>query len=221
MALDIATATTDERGTRPAPRRRAFRFRFRARRLRRLSPLTRRILAVNVLAIALLGFGLLYLGEYQQSLVTAELESLRTQGQIFAAALGEGAVIDVPGEGEMLVPELGRDMMRRLVEPTHTRARLFDVRGRLIGDTRMLRGSGGAVQVEVLPPPGTGGWMERTAEALYDLASGIVPWRDRYSPYHERAHENASDYPEVSHALDGDIGTEVRADKTEGGLLLT
>ncbi len=128
MALDIATETAEASAV-SAPWRAgaAGDGLRRSAAPRRLSPLTRRILAVNVLAIALLGLGLLYLGEYQQSLVDAEEEALKTQAQIFAAALGEGAVLDVAGEGVSLIPELGRDMMRRLVEPTHTRARLFGV----------------------------------------------------------------------------------------------
>src|SRR5579872_5568818 len=56
----------------------------------RLSPLTRRILAVNVLALALLGLGFLYLGEYRNSLIETELDALKTQGEISAAALSEG-----------------------------------------------------------------------------------------------------------------------------------
>jgi two-component system sensor histidine kinase ChvG len=90
-----------------------------------ISPLTRRILAVNVLALALLAGGFLYLGKYQASLIGQQIESLKTQGEVFAAALGEGAVLDSVDEGEILLPDLARQMMRRLVEPTRTRARLF------------------------------------------------------------------------------------------------
>ena len=90
MALDIATATAEKSAAPPTAPAVAARYRrYRRYRRGRLSPLTRRILAVNVLAIALLGLGLLYLGEYQQSLIAAESESLATQGQIFAAALGD------------------------------------------------------------------------------------------------------------------------------------
>jgi two-component system sensor histidine kinase ChvG len=226
MASATATATAEERAlgkpeasaSLPAP---AAAPRRRRRRRRGLSPLTLRILAVNILAIALLGFGLLYLGEYQQSLVSAQLESLKTQGQIFAAALGDGAVIDVAGEGEALVPELGRDMMRRLVEPTHTRARLFDDQGALVADTRAMRGPGGAVQVEELPAPGSTGFLDRVDGALSDFFSDLVPWRTGYRLYRERAVETAADYPEVGRALAGDIGTVVREDRDNGGLLLT
>ncbi len=220
MALGIATATAEpDAAEKPVPQPVAAPAR--RRRRRRLSPLTRRILAVNVLAIALLGLGLLYLGEYQQSLVTAELESLRTEGQIFAAALGEGAVIDVAGEGEALVPELGRDMMRRLVEPTHTRARLFDDQGALVGDTRVLRGPGGTVQVQELPAPGSTGVLDRLDTMVSRMLGGALPWHSSYRPYRERPRENAADYPEVGRALAGDIATEVREDRDAGGLLLT
>src|SRR5690242_17436940 len=142
---------------------------------RRISPLTLRILAVNVLALALLGIGLLFLGEYESSLIDTELQALKTQGEIFAAALGEGAVIDSVAEGEELIPELGRQMMRRLVEPTRTRARLFDATGNLVADSRVLRGPGGIVQIRELPPPESRGFFGRIADGIYDWIVGRLP----------------------------------------------
>ncbi len=221
MALDIATEPAERRAVEPAPPPAAAARRERRYRRGRFSPLTRRILAVNILAIGLLGIGLLYLGEYQQSLVSTEVDALATQGKIFAAALGDGAVIDVAGEGEALVPELGRDMMRRLVEPTHVRARLFDDKGAVVGDTRVLRGPGGSVTVEELPPPGGAGLMERVADWLYDLVSGTVPLQRHYHPYIEHAQETAADYPEIGRALAGDVATAVRENQSGGGLFLT
>ena len=193
----------------------------RVRRRKRLSPLTRRILAVNVLALGLLGLGLLYLGEYQQSLIGAELDALRTQGQIFAAALGEGAVIDSVGEGETLVPDLGRMMMRRLVEPTHTRARLFDGNGKLIADSRVMHGPGGVVQIKELPPPNDGGPLTRLATWLYDGVVGRLPWQQRYPAYHEPPEQKAADYPEVQKALRGDVAAAVRSERDGIELVLS
>src|SRR5580704_2009054 len=106
---------------------RSGRFRWRP-----ISPLTRRIIAVNVLPVALLAIGFLYLGKFESSLIGQQIESLHTQGEIFAAALSEGAVLDSTDEGEILLPDLARQMMRRLVEPTRTRARLFDRDGKQI-----------------------------------------------------------------------------------------
>src|SRR5215467_14097764 len=133
-----------------------------------ISPLTRRILAVNVLALALLAGGFLYLGKYQASLIGQQIESLRTQGEVFAAALGEGAVLDSVDEGEILLPDLARQMMRRLVEPTRTRARLFDVRGDIIADSRVLRGPGDTVQVFELEAPGHNSGFLHFGDQLYD-----------------------------------------------------
>ncbi len=215
MALDIATATTEQRAA-PAVAVPGARY-----RRGRLSPLTRRILAVNVVAIAILALGVLYLGEYQESLIGAEIDGLKTQGQIFAAALGEGAVIDAAGEGETLIPELGRDMMRRLVEPTHIRARLFAADGTLVADTRVLPGPGGAVRVSELPPPGEEGVIERVARTIYDFTIGVVPWARNYRPSREHEPQHAADYPEVVQALGGDNATAVRGNREEGGLVLT
>jgi len=216
MASAIATATADPAKRAAAP---ASTTPLRRRR-RRLSPLTRRILAVNVLALGLLGLGLLYLGEYQQGLVDAQLDALKTQGQVFAAALGEGAVIDSLGEGEQLLPALGRQMMQRLVEPTHTRARLFGADGKLIADSRMLSGPGGVVQINELPPPGESDGLQNLAASLYGWVVTRLSGQRRYPPYHEAAVQNAADYREVQKALLGDIGTAVRSEREGGSLLM-
>ncbi|HWI28856.1 MAG TPA: stimulus-sensing domain-containing protein [Stellaceae bacterium] len=212
------SATPAERVLQPEPPQASAPARRRARR--RLSPLTRRILAVNVLALGLLGLGLLYLGEYQQSLVSAQIDALKTQGQIFAAALGEGAVIDSLGEGQQLLPALGREMMQRLVEPTHTRARLFDANGQLIADSRILGGPGGLVQIHELPPPDEGGLLRRLVNGAYDWLVERLPGEHHYPVYHEPAAQSAADYQEVETALGGDIASAVRGERAHGGLLV-
>lgn len=61
----------------------------------RFSPLTRRILVVNITALAFLVAGLLFLGRYEGNLIQSELAALRTEAEIFAGALGEGALNQV------------------------------------------------------------------------------------------------------------------------------
>ena len=225
MVSDIATATAEPKAPAAAPAEAAAPAPRRAlalRRRRRLSPLTRRILAVNVLALGLLGLGLLYLGEYQQTLVSTQLDALKTQGEIFAAALGEGAVIDSLGEGEQLVPALGRQMMQRLVEPTqHTRARLFDAAGKLVADSRALRGPGSFVQIEELPPPeAQPGLFKRLATWLYDEVIAALPWQRQHPLYQETTAPSAGDYGEVQKALSGEVGSALRNER-EGGFVLS
>ncbi len=186
-----------------------------------VSPLTRRILAVNVLALALLAGGFLYLGKYQASLIGQQIEALKTQGEVFAAALGEGAVLDSVDEGEVLLPDLARQMMRRLVEPTRTRARLFDIKGDIIADSRILRGPGDAVQVHELEPPEREGAVLRIADQIYDWILNIVPRHRSYSVYLESAFPRAEDYAEVVRALRGETGSAIRSDPQTGGLVFS
>jgi two-component system sensor histidine kinase ChvG len=192
------------------------RFRWRA-----VSPLTRRIVAVNVLPLALLAVGFLYLGKFESSLIGQQIESLRTQGEIFAAALSEGAVLDSGDEGEILLPDLARQMMRRLVEPTRTRARLFDIEGKQIADSRLLRGPGDAVQVMELPPPERKSLLGRVTDQMYDWIVELMPSRHKHPPYRESDAGNAADYGEAMRALRGESGSAVRSDPQTGGLAIS
>ena len=140
---------------------------------------------------------------------------------MFAAALGEGAVLDSVDEGEVLLPDLARQMMRRLVEPTHTRARLFDVRGDIIADSRILRGPGDAVQVHELEAPEREGAILRIADQMYDWILNILPRHASYAVYRESASPRAEDYAEVMRALRGETGSAIRSDPQTGGLVFS
>jgi len=186
-----------------------------------VSPLTRRILAVNVLALALLAGGFLYLGKYQASLIGKQVLSLKTQGEAVAATHGEGAVLDSVDEGEILLPDLARQMMRRLVEPTRTRARLFDIKGDIIADSRVLRGPGDTVQVLELQEPEKEGAIPKIAEQIYDWVFDLLPRHTSYPVYRESASPGAEDYVEVMRALRGETGSAIRNDPATGGLVFS
>jgi two-component system, OmpR family, sensor histidine kinase ChvG len=184
----------------------------------RLSPLTLRILAINVVALATLGGGLFYLGEYQQNLIATQTEALKTQGQIFAAALGEGAVDSTLPAGAALQPERAREMMRRLVEPTHMRARLFDVSGTLIADSRILGISKQSIEIEEIPPPDQSNFFVRLTHRFYDKVIARIPWNHDYPPAIETAKPSAADYPAVGRAYQGEIAVAVNSITESGGL---
>src|SRR5260370_38337999 len=105
------------------------------------------------MSLALRSVGFLYLVKFYSTLIGQQIESLHTQGEIFAAALSEGAVLDSADEGEVLLPDLARQMIRRLVEPTRTRARLFDTGGPPPADPNPLPGPGDPAQATHLAPP--------------------------------------------------------------------
>ena len=107
-----------------------------ARRFRQrwVSPLLRRILLVNALPLALLVVALLYLDQYQNGLLEAQVTALREQARVFAGALGESAVRTTDPDNPKLVPEVAASLLRRLTEPTpDAQARLYAPDGTVSG----------------------------------------------------------------------------------------
>jgi two-component system, OmpR family, sensor histidine kinase ChvG len=184
-----------------------------------MSPITRRILAVNILALLILAAGMLYLADYRRGLIAAELAALRTQTELFAAALGEAtATVDAAGV-EAFVPPVTTQMVRRLVEASGTRARLFGVDGTLLADSRLLVGPGGTVQIQELPPPPT------SEQRLNQVLEAVVRLLDRRPEtggleiYTEKPVEVAADYSEITLALGGEVADGVRAVSSGGTML--
>ena len=149
--------------------------RVETQRRRWLSPLLRRILLLNALPPALLAAALLYLDQYQNGLLAAEVEALRTQARIYAGAIAEAAT-RTRDDRTTLVPEAARPLLRRLVEPSpNTQARLFDTTGLLVADSRVREGPGGAIVTEPLPPPEPRGAFAGTVAGIYDRILALLP----------------------------------------------
>ena len=97
-------------------------------------------------------------------------------------------------------------MLRRLISPTNTRARIYDPYGALILDSRSLYGRGDVLRFD-LPPPETEkpGLLEKMAIATKTwLNRGDLP------AYKELGPENGKGYREVTHALAGIKSSMVR-----------
>jgi two-component system sensor histidine kinase ChvG len=190
-------------------------------RTRLVSPLTRRILSVNVLALAILAAGSLYLAKYETNLIDAERQTLRNQGEIFAEALGQGGWrIGSSGASE-LYPSRAAPMLRRLVSVTSARVRLYDSEGNLLADSRQLLGSdGGIVDISDLPPPQDRMDEKSLQEVLYEKLVLSLPSRSSLAPYTEPFDGEAGGYPEVRKALLG-IGSDALRISADGHLVLT
>src|SRR3989338_1240171 len=185
------------------------------------SPLTRRILAVNVVALGILGGGLLYLGEYRRNLIDAELTALSVQAEMFAAALGEGAVVAHDPSGHQLASEIANQIVRRLVQTTGTRARLYINDGILVADSRHLTGLGTTVRIEELPPPGDGdGFLDAVLD-VYDRLMQRLIGSQPLELYREFAPGHAHNYPEVIKALAGESSKVLRSGGGSDGMVLS
>src|SRR6195952_867240 len=126
---------------------------IRAARRRWVSPLLRRILLVNALPLALLVAALLYLDQYQNGLLEAQVAALREQAKIYAGAIGESAVIATDPENPHLVPEVARPLLRRLTEPTpDARAKIYAPDGTTVADSQLREGQTSTANRPPLPP---------------------------------------------------------------------
>jgi len=101
-----------------------------------VSRLTLRILAVNVLSLATLVGGSLYLVTYQEKLVATEINALQREASIFATALGEGAVFRSPAGHYSVSGNLARQMVSRLVDKTNIHTQLLNPQARVITEQK-------------------------------------------------------------------------------------
>jgi two-component system sensor histidine kinase ChvG len=146
------------------------------RRRRWVSPLLRRVLLVNFVPLALLFATLLYLDQYQDGLLEAEVSALREQARIYAGALGESAVRVTDPNNPVLVPDLARPLLRRLTDPTpNAQAKLYGPDGALIADSRVRPGAGGTVTSEPLPAASDRGPFIDTVGRIYDRVLALLP----------------------------------------------
>lgn len=182
------------------------------------SPLTRRILAVNLIAPVILAAGLMYMDRYKQGLIQSTLAGLATQAEMVAGAVGEGAVSEQSLGFLELNPELAQQMVRRLAEPAQVRARLYDALGSLMADSRFLLSYKGNIQIEELPPP-QGHDVPSMWQAWWEFITTWMPFDEHLPPYVEIGEDRADRWPEAMAALAGRTQSMVRA--RHGGMVLS
>lgn len=195
-----------------------------------MSGLTLRILAVNIIAIMILGLGILYLGQYTDSLIEGELAGLRSEAQLFSGAISEGAVRPVfqispipfenPQEIEAIKPELARRMVRRLGEIGQSRIRLYGIDGSVLADSHQL--SSGLEEVEMenlmpVPPKVTfDSLFTQSATRFLDL----IPMKTQLMPFPEHQITNIYTFPDTQSALSGTVQASAWKNKS-GRIILT
>lgn len=190
------------------------------RRPRRFfTPLARKILAINMLTLAIPVAGLLYQGSYKDQLIQQELDALRTQGEIFSGALGEAAITRLASGQEILNLVPARHILNRLSVPGRVHARLFLNDGNLAADSERLGGVGQAVEVEDLPEPDS---TEEILSPMLQFMEDLTRMTSSHDLpiYQNQSQPTVQDYPETQHALRGGITGVVRQ-RTNGKLILS
>ncbi|MGF1502502.1 MAG: stimulus-sensing domain-containing protein [Paracoccaceae bacterium] len=132
------------------------------------SSLQRRIIFFNLAGLAFLVLGILYLTQFRSGLIDQRVDALRTQAEIIAITVAESAWVE--GDATAYDPVRANHVLSRLVVPTGTRARIFDTRLRMTGDTRSLAPDRAPIAATPLDPIGdeTIGTFFRQVERAYD-----------------------------------------------------
>ena len=200
------------------------------------SSLTRRIVFLNLGGLVALAVGFLYVNQFREGLIDARVQSLETQGEIIAAAISASASVNTdaiqidpekllqlsPGQTSgpldesspslqfSINPERIGPVLRRLVLPTRTRARIFDRDGYLLIDSRSLNRRTSVFRSNL--PAGTPSasedgltLIERTWNAVKGRFGRAEPPRAE-----EFAGRNGKNFPEVEGALGGTMQNVVR-----------
>ncbi len=199
------------------------------------SSLTRRIVFLNLGGLVALAVAFLYVNQFREGLIDARVQSLQTQGEIIAAAISASASVDTdtitvdpekllqlaPGQTTKpsedppslefsINPERIGPVLRRLVMPTRTRARIFDRDGYLLLDSRSLARRGTILRSE-LPPP-TAAQPDETLTIIERTWNAV---KGRFGRGQPRQTEDftgrtSRNFPEVAAALGGDVQSVVR-----------
>lgn len=206
------------------------------------SSLTQRIIVLNLAGLGVLVVGILYLNQFREGLIDARVESLMTQGEIIAGAIAASATVETdsitidperllelqageslpPGSDRLesldfpINPERVAPVLRRLISPTRTRARIYDRDANLLLDSRHLYSRGQILRYD-LPSvaPDEPDLLDRLQKRFFDLFR-----RTDLPVYYEQPGGSGAVYPEVMNALSGTPAT-LRRVSEKGELIVS
>lgn len=186
--------------------------------------LTSRILALNVVVLIVILFSIFWFSKTESWLIQEKTANLRTQGEIIAAAIASGMRDtrrqritfdpdslfetggDLPPRGDQMSkleltirPERIAFILHKLVQPTGTRARVYDRKGGFVVDSDMVLDQGlidlgPLAEIPETAPKNIAGFWERM-RAWFDRADLPV--------YKDIGRANGTTYTEVRLALRG------------------
>lgn len=177
---------------------------------RPLSSLTYRILGINIIAGAILVLGILYLGQYRQTLIQSEVELLRTEVQFYSALMADamGPRGADTAKAEKLAQTLSQNRTLSIAVLTPDAEKVMTRTALPYGKILATR--------EQADPDSFLDLIDRSMKRLVNLVSVEF----NLPGYPLIAENDYSTFPDVEAALEDDIGLSVWRDN-DGGLLLS
>ena len=188
-------------------------------RKRRVSPLTIKILSINVIAIFVVFTAVLHLDRYEDSLIQTELEGLERQATLFANALSEVAVARNPGTQNYLSITAVQNVIDRSALDSPARSRVFGTGGELLADSYRLPGRVPSVTTKPLASVSPNIFFQKFLDKFFQDFF-YSPTQQHVPNYQQHTIQLARAFPEVISALRGSSIKTVKA-TTTGRKLLT
>lgn len=174
-----------------------------------VSPLTARILAVNLFALLMLAGGVLYLDQFRMRLIEQRRAELQTQAALMAGALSEMAARNP--EDPLLDPKGTASLITKLAEGTKARIQVLGPDGGLLIDSATLPGH------ELQRTTLKSGWRRKVARWLDRIMETAVD-APRLEPFVEVPASRLRNLPEVTAAVHGDAASQLR--RSEAGTVV-
>lgn len=178
---------------------------------RRITGLTLRIFAVNAVALLILLIGVFYLGQYQNNLIEARLETFKTEIQLLSAAISEVAIQETGPVAYNANPvlslntALASSMVETMSRSMNKRIRVYDIDGDLIIDSSKIGGSADHnIETDLYPPKDS----LYTIEILKSLTAVIIdflPDRRILPPFPDLDIQHAGDIINTREAMEGKL----------------
>ena len=144
--------------------------------------LTTRILALNIIALALMAGSLFYIDSLRKQLIAERFKLARSEVEITADALSETR------EAQR------RPLLARIASEQHLRLRLYDVHGKLLADSFAIADPSFAFVDPAAEP-----WYQHAARAI-DRAVDWLVAAPKIEDYREPARQDAGAWPEIAAA---------------------
>ncbi len=184
---------------------------------RRITGLTVRIIAVNVVALIILLIGIVFVGQYQNSLIEARLQTFQIELELISSAVSERVHFNEEQNMPILDSLSTAPLVNRLADVTFQRIRVINMDGDVLVDSRTMPGLDDRLWAARFYAEHHQTSLE-TLILLVKFVTSFIPESDRLNLYPREVdiENRVQDFPDVKNALkEGVISMSVWEDYDE------
>jgi two-component system, OmpR family, sensor histidine kinase ChvG len=179
---------------------------------RPLSRLTYKIMGINLLAVAILVMGLLYLDQFREKITETELQLLSTETRLY------GSLLNDEKYRSDFSSQTAKSLIQNLTTQEFQTLYIFDIQGHLLVEVNS--------RVQKLPEKkitdneNSANWFGRNLEKTFVSLTDFISPKFQLPPYPDLQEKHARFFPDAEDALAGDQSLSAWSDPN-GQLILS